>query len=322
MFHFNLSRVRWTNGGWLLLATFVGLSLNASGQATFSVLNYGAVADGVLRTDGAMSAGSFILNSASGTFSSSDVGKYIQVIGAGSGGTSHTDGFISSGSNTLTSPSGSFQAADIGRGIVVLGAGLAGTPLVTTIQSFISPNSVLLSAPAQSVQTAAPYYYGAMTLESTIQSVQSSTSIILASPAAAPVSGATYAYGTDDHSAFQSALDAAGQAGGGTVTAPSPTSCPIAAVCGYVLGVSNQMTATLPGSIKIRYNNVSLSGSAPQTNLFCRGAWANYSNSAAYPGQIAEIRGRASRSATTEARMERQARRSRTAPYRICTCTE
>jgi len=64
------------------LTLFFCLSLNAQGV---SVLSFGAVPDGILRTDGAMTAGSSALTSPSGTFSTADVGKYIQVIGAGPG---------------------------------------------------------------------------------------------------------------------------------------------------------------------------------------------------------------------------------------------
>jgi hypothetical protein len=267
------------------------LSPVLSGQASSSVLSYGAVADGILRTDGAMFAGSSVLTSPSGSFASGDAGKYIQVIGAGPGGTSHGDAIMSAGSATLTSPSGTFAASDVGRGIVVTGAGAQGGNLVTTIQTFNSTSSVTLNGSAQTSVNGMPYFYGAMTLEATIQSVQSSTTISLSSPALATISGATFAYGTEDHAAFQSAVDAAGQAGGGTVNVPAPTSCPTGAVCGYVVKASDQTTAVAPSAVKIRYNNVSLVGSTPQTNLFCRGAYGLYSNTVAYPGATGYIRG-------------------------------
>jgi hypothetical protein len=195
------------------------------------------------------------------------------------------------GSTVLGSSSGTFTSGDVGKGIIVLGAGANGGNLITTIGSYSSPSSVTLNAPAGAVVAAALYYYGAMTLEATIQSVQSTTAITLSVPANATISSATFSYGTDNHVAFQAAVDAAGQAGGGSVSVPAPSTCPAQATCGYVIKASDQMTAKAPGAVKIRYNNVSLIGNTPQTNLFCRGAWGTYTNSVAYPAQTATIRG-------------------------------
>ena len=198
---------------------------------------------------------------------------------------------MSYGSAVLTSASGTFVSSDVGRGMVVTGAGAAGGNLVTSIQSYTSSTSVTLSAPAQTQVGGQPYYYGAMTLEGTIQSVQSNTTISLSTPAISTISGAVFAYGTDNHTNFQAAVDSAGQAGGGTVTVPAPSTCPSGAVCGYVIRATDQMTAKAPGAVKIRYNNVSLIGDSPQTNLFCRGAYGIYTNSVAFPGVTGIIRG-------------------------------
>ena len=277
----------------LWLGTLLSLALAPLSQAQMnvSVTTFGAQADGILRTDGAMNAGSAILTSASASFTATDTGKYMQVIGAGPGGTTRSDAIMAQGSANLSSPSGVFNSADVGRGIIVIGAGAGGSNLITTIVGYNSNGSVVLGAPALTSTSNAFYYYGAMTLEGTIQSVINSTSVILSSQAAATITGATYAYGTDNHAAFQSALDTVGQAGGGTVNVPQPASCAGGAVCGYVVETTDQMTAHAPGSVKIRFNNVSLIGAAPQTNLFCRGAWATYYNSAKFPGQTATIRG-------------------------------
>src|ERR1700681_862269 len=68
----------------LLLLSLLALSgWPVYAQSNLSVLSFGATPDGIMRTDGAMTAGSGVLTSASGTFTSADVGKYIQVIGAG-----------------------------------------------------------------------------------------------------------------------------------------------------------------------------------------------------------------------------------------------
>ncbi|MGD0777611.1 MAG: DUF2341 domain-containing protein, partial [Candidatus Solibacter sp.] len=260
-------------------------------NSTVYVTAFGAVSDGVLRTDAFMTAGSAVLTSASGTFTSSDVGKYIQVIGAGHGGTTKTDGTIQAGSTTLTSPSGSFVSTDFGRGIVVMGAGPSGAPLVTSIAGQTSATTITLAAAATTSVSSGLFFYGGTTLEGTVQSVTSPTTITLSTPASSTVANATYAYGTDNHAAFQSALDAVGQAGGGTVVAPKPVSCPNGAVCGYVTIATDQMTAHAPGAVKIRYSNITLTGDVSKTNLFCRGAWSLYSNSAKFPGQTATIRG-------------------------------
>src|SRR6202043_597240 len=118
---------------------------------------------------------------------------------------------ISFGSTILSSPSGTFASTDLGRGIVVIGAGAGGGNLVTTIARYVSPNAVALNAAAGSVVAAAAYYYGAMTLEGTIQSVQNSMTATLSTPAYATITSAVYAYGTDNHAAFQTAVDTVGQ---------------------------------------------------------------------------------------------------------------
>ncbi len=289
-----LSRHRrraWIRFGLLITFSTVVGSPCLNGQPNSSVTAFGAVPDGILRTDGAMTAGSALLTSPSSSFTAADVGKYIQVIGAGAGSTSNTDGAMSDGSAVLTSASGTFASTDVGRGIVVIGAGPSGGNLVTSIQTYTAPDSVTLSAAASTSVAGATYYYGAMTLEGTVQGVQSGTTISLSAPALATISGATFAYGTENHTAFQAAVDAAGQAGGGVVSVPAPSSCPSGATCGYVLTVTDQMTAKAPGSVKIRYNNVSLIGDAPQTNLFCRGAFGVYTNTVAFPGVTGNIRG-------------------------------
>ncbi len=144
-------------------------------QTPVNVLEFGAVADGVMRKDGAMSPNSPVLTSASGSFTAADQGKYIQVIGAGPGGTARTDGVIAAGSAVLTSGSSGFVSSDVGRCIVISGAGAGGGNLVGRIQSFNSPSSVTLSVSAQTGVSGAFFNYGGMTLEATIQSVQSSS---------------------------------------------------------------------------------------------------------------------------------------------------
>jgi len=275
-----------------LAAILVFFALPAgSALPTLSVIQFGAKADGILRTDGAMVAGSPVLTSSSGSFTASDVGKYIQVVGAGPGGASHVDGSMTEASAVLHSPSGAFAPTDVGRGIIVLGAGASGGNLITTIAGYASPTSALLNAVAGRAVTNALYYYGAMTLEGTIEKALSPTSVQLSAAASATVAAATYAYGTNDQAAFQSAVDGVGRSGGGVVSVPQATDCPAHAVCGYVIAATDQTTASAPGAVKIRYSNVTFTGQGSSTSLFCRGAWATYSNSVKFPNQNATIRG-------------------------------
>jgi hypothetical protein len=86
-----------------------------------SVKTYGAKGDGQQVTDGAMGTiGSGVLTSATGLFASTDVGKYISVVGAGA----------------------------------------AGAPLVTTIASFQSATQVTLTATASAIVTGKTVYWG------------------------------------------------------------------------------------------------------------------------------------------------------------------
>ena len=71
----------------------------------------------------------------------------------------------------------------------------------------------------------------------------------------------------------------------------APANCPACAVCGYIASADDEMTAHAPGAIKIRYSNVTLAGGPAAANLFCRGAWGLYTNSAKFPGQTAAMRG-------------------------------
>lgn len=84
----------------------------------------------------------------------------VKDFGAKGDGINRFDGAITSGTATLTSASGTFSSADIGKPIVVSGAGPAGLPLVTTIASINSATSVVLSANASTTVSSASYVYG------------------------------------------------------------------------------------------------------------------------------------------------------------------
>ncbi len=100
-----------------------------------------------------------------------------------------TDGAMNNDSAVLTSNTASFAAGDVGKKIAVSTNNGAVGMLVTTISSR-----------------------------------QSATQVTLAATATANVTNATVLWGTDDSSSIQSALDAAGNAGGGTVYVPTPPS--------------------------------------------------------------------------------------------------
>ncbi|WP_446333585.1 hypothetical protein ACRHQP_00310 [Burkholderia pseudomallei] len=85
----------------------------------------------------------------------------VKDFGALGNGINRFDGAITSGSAVLTSASGTFSSSDIGNPIVVTGAGSAGLPLVTKIVSVSSATSATLSDNASTTVSGASYVYGA-----------------------------------------------------------------------------------------------------------------------------------------------------------------
>lgn len=71
-----------------------------------------------------------------------------------------TDGVMNSGFGTLTSATGSFSSGDVGKVIVVAGAGVAGANLSTTISGYTSPTQVTLAASASTTVGAATVSWG------------------------------------------------------------------------------------------------------------------------------------------------------------------
>ncbi|WP_129112334.1 glycosyl hydrolase family 28-related protein [Burkholderia pseudomallei] len=84
----------------------------------------------------------------------------VKDFGALGDGINRFDGAITSGSAVLTSASGTFSSSDIGKPIIVSGAASAGLPLVTTIASVSSATSATLSANASTTVSGASYVYG------------------------------------------------------------------------------------------------------------------------------------------------------------------
>lgn len=169
-----------------------------------NVDDFGAVGDGKVRQTATMSPASTTLTCSDCSFSSSDVGKKIDVSGAGSaffiyatitarssstsitintrasftttnqairvGGRTVNDGVSTAGSNIITSATANFQTYDIGRRISIANAGAKN--LITTITGFTN-----------------------------------STTVTLAAAATGTVSNKQVVFGTDDTTAFQNALN-------------------------------------------------------------------------------------------------------------------
>lgn len=83
-----------------------------------------------------------------------------QEYGAVADGVIKNDGAITASDNTLTSASSAFTAADIGKKISVAGAGAAAATLVTTIASINSATSVELTAAASTTVSGEVFCYG------------------------------------------------------------------------------------------------------------------------------------------------------------------
>lgn len=196
-----------------------------------SAMSVGAIPDGVLYKDGAITAASVTLVCAGGAFSQADVGKPISVRGAGVPlgrpfPLYRADGAMTSGSAVLTSATGKFAAGDVGKAITVYGAGPADVPLDTTILSVQSATQATLSDNASTALTFAPYTYTSYMdadLTTTIASVASATQVTLSAPAGKTVMNAFVSYGTDNQAAFSAAMTAADTSGVGRIFIPAGT---------------------------------------------------------------------------------------------------
>lgn len=126
------------------------------------------------------------------------------------------NGAMTSGSPTLTSSGAAFTTALIGMKVKVSGAGASGADLVADISG-----------------------------------VPSSTTLTLSVNASTTVSGKFFAYGTDDTAAIQSAIDAVGNAKGGTVYFPNGVY-----VLAGALGGNNNSQLSLPTFSISNQNNL------------------------------------------------------------------
>ena len=71
-----------------------------------------------------------------------------------------SDGAMTAGSPSLTSASGAFKVTDLGKAIIVGGAGASGGVLQTTIAGFISPSQISLTASAATTTSNAGVLWG------------------------------------------------------------------------------------------------------------------------------------------------------------------
>ncbi|MHA3054664.1 hypothetical protein E0H77_12485 [Acinetobacter sp. ANC 4633] len=94
---------------------------------------------------------------------------------------SGADGAITSGAATFTSSSASFVSTDVGKAIEVNGAGSSGAPLLTTISAFNSATSVTLAVNASTTVSEATYTYGTdntSAINSWLSAIQNGTGYI------------------------------------------------------------------------------------------------------------------------------------------------
>lgn len=91
---------------------------------------------------------------------SGSVSYFAEAYNAKGDGKQLLDAAIASTSHTLVSASAPFVAGDVGKTIQINGAGAAGIALITTISGFTSATTVTLTAAAGTTTTSASAYYG------------------------------------------------------------------------------------------------------------------------------------------------------------------
>ena len=200
--------------------TFSGpiVGFEDKGSQVFNVKAYGAKGDTITRTDGATTAGSTTLNSASGTFASTDVGKDISVVGAASNATL-TTALVSGTSYTSLAVTPLVTGITSGAN-VVLQSGSSTQTFVTSASAAVGATSLAVTSLAANAAYPIGTLVDAATLSATISSVQSATQITMSVAASVAVSGTSYTYGTDDTAAIQAALNTANANAGGVVLFP------------------------------------------------------------------------------------------------------
>jgi hypothetical protein len=208
--------IRFSGGGIVTPFTLGDFRAPLSSPIVASVRDdFGAVGDGKVRQTATMSASSTTLTCSDCSFSSSDIGKKIDVNGAGAAqqlmGTVVTRN--SATSITLDSRA-SFtttnQTLIIGGRTVNDAATTAGSAIVTSITASFQSYDV-----ARRVRVTNA---GASNLVTTISGFTNSTTVTLAASATGVVSSKQVVFGTDDTTAFQNALNSSAN----TLYVPDP----------------------------------------------------------------------------------------------------
>lgn len=88
------------------------------------------------------------------------LGFHVKSFGAKGNGIAGNKASIADGSTALTDPDAAFTPADIGKSIQVVGAGVSGAPLNTTIAACVDTSHVTLASAANTAVTSATYAYG------------------------------------------------------------------------------------------------------------------------------------------------------------------
>ncbi len=195
---------------------------------TYSANAYGAKGDRVLVSDGAVTSGSTTLTCATSTpFKSTDVGKVVVIPAGGTplGVVATTTAALTSGSQPLSvavsavsAATGQFSSAVLSNGtnsqvVKVYGASSGATTIYFGVENTdVDTTTLAYTFPIGSTITPIP------DLATTIAAFTDSGHVTLAVAPQATLSSLKVAFGTDDSAAFQAAIDAAGNAGGGVVT--------------------------------------------------------------------------------------------------------
>ena len=199
-------------------ATTLTGELFDTGGAVFNVKAYGAKGDAITRTDGATTAGSTTLTSASGTFASTDVGKDIGVTNAASNATL-TAALVSGTAYTSLAVTPLTTAIASGANVVLL-SGINTQTFVTTSSAAIGATSLAVTSLAANAAYPIGTFIDPVSLFTKIVSVQSATQITMEAAATISSSGMTYVYGTDDTANVQDAINSCSVAGGTVLFPP------------------------------------------------------------------------------------------------------
>lgn len=194
-------------------ASIIGVLPVANGGNIYNAAEYGALCNGINLTDVTTTASSASVSSATYTFTTADIGKYITL---GAGGTNTTTGTFSAASPniaSLGSPTG------IAVGDYVYGANIPAGARVTSKSTAISTVSIFPSVPT-GTGTAQSLTF-AHVINTTITGVSSGSATLAVTPSYSIAGTGTATFGTSDSTSIAATVAAASSAGGGTVKFPN-----------------------------------------------------------------------------------------------------